>query len=181
MSSQKVVGIQVKTSSIPKVTLSHSKMLTKLPVKKVEKKEGLVSKVSSSKHVTAKETNPKAKINLVPPATTSKSLWQTAKSFGRVAPSKVMTTLREKGNEKKGNNKQMVSSTGTESSGVFSDSDNGENVPSAPMKPVRPSTGSSQSSSSRVSSTLGRSVMKPVKRPALNNGKYNFALWVKFC
>ena len=190
MSSQKVVGIPVRTSSIPKVTLSHSNVLTKLPVKKVEKKEAfgnkvekkeafgskvekkeaVGSKVSCSKDVTTKEANFKAKTNLVPPAATSKSLWQTAKSFGKVAPSKVMITLRERSNNKKGN-KQMVSSTGTESSGVFSDSDNGENVPSAPVKPVRPSTASSQTSSSRVSSTLGRSTSKPVKRPALNNGK----------
>jgi len=162
----------VRTSSIPKVTLSHSKMLTKLPVKKAEKKEPLGSKVPLSKHISSKETNLKSKTSLVPPPTTSKSIWQTAKSFGRVAPSKVMTTLREKTNDKKVNNKQMVSSTGTESSGVFSDSDNGENVPSAPVKPVRPSTGSSQSSSSRISSTLGRSALKPAKRPALNNDQF---------
>jgi len=170
MSSRKVVGIPVSTSSLPKVTLTHSKMLTKLPSRKVEKKEVLATKATCSKNVTTAEANCKSKVSNLKPPTASKSLWQTAKSFGRVAP-KVMTTFREKTNHKD-NDKQMVSSTGTESSGVFSDSENGENIPSGPIKPVRPATGSSQTSSSRLASTLGRSTIKSIRRPTVNSDQF---------
>lgn len=96
--------------------------------------------------------------------TSSKPLWQTVKSFGgrldRVAPS------NKQGKEKNNKQEQMATSTGTESSGVFSSSENGS------LKELNKDVVTSnrflrppQSSTSRLTAAMAKTTSRLVKRP----------------
>ncbi|EFX85658.1 hypothetical protein DAPPUDRAFT_98627 [Daphnia pulex] len=131
------------------------------------KTSALVSSVSVTKDLTLSKMSSKT----VTSTTTSKPpLWQSMKSslgsrLDRVSPSNKQ--VKEKSNKEE----QMATSTGTESSGVFSSSENGsikdlnkESTTPTPVNNRRPTT---QSSTSRLTAAMAKTTSRLVsKRPA---------------
>ncbi len=104
--------------------------------------------------------------------TTSRPLWHSVKSLGsRVAPGSNKFAKEQKSINNKEECQQMVTSTGTESSGVFSDSENASeslNVASNnKTKILRPP----QTSTSRLTAAMAKTTSKLVKRPPPPSGK----------
>ena len=140
----------------------------------------LVTSKSVSKDLvtTNNKMSLKTSASSVAVTTTSKPLWHSVKSLGsRVAPGSIKLAKEQKSINNKEEQQQMVSSTGTESSGIFSDSENAEslNVASNNNKTriLRPP----QTSTSRLTAAMAKTTSKLVKRPPPPSGKWNYDVW----
>lgn len=121
-------------------------------------------RVASSKETPSSysATTASAKAKAVGSTGSARPLWPNRTSSHRVAPSKSATLKSLKDD--------MVSSTGTESSGVYSDSDSLVKTPGVALAPASRLRPPSTSSASRLTTAVVKTASKFVRRPAAPNG-----------
>lgn len=183
MSSRRVQSVPVKTSAAPLLPTNRAVPFRssikfnamRSPTVHNDKTEIVVARVGTLKTSApvSKDLVANNKMNSKTTASgSSRPLWQSVKSLGsRVSPS-----IKQSNKEKhKKDEEPMVSSTGTESSGVFSDSENNtqvqQNVPPVVNNRIlRPPT----TSTSRFTAAMAKTTSKLVsKRPTpTQNGQY---------